>query len=132
MLSTVAGAMWDYAPVMNAITTILLLILIRMWSRNSKEGFGNSKSTTGKLAEKVGKKLYETGKDLVDTTKEITEGFAVDENVDNAVTASKQSTDTLDLQFFGELFVAGFISGVIINTWWTHKDKKSEENQGHI
>lgn len=94
MLGSIIQFIWTSAPIMNAVFVILFLILIRIWSRE--------KSKIKEPIEKLGIVI----KDTCNTADQI-EGIEI-----------KASTDTLDAQFFGELFVAGVTSGFLIKYGW--------------
>lgn len=110
MLTSVASFVWASGPIMNAVFTILFLILIRIWSRS------NSKIT--KPVEKIGEKLETAGKELADVAseaKDIVEGLA---DVESTKDSIKETCNQLDAQFFGELFIASLASGFLVKYIW--------------
>ncbi len=67
---------------------------------------------------KLGEKVEDAGKEIADTAKaaeNVIEGF----NMDDTTEAIKNtSTNQLDAQFFGELFVAALASGCLVKYVW--------------
>lgn len=100
MLTTFASFMWSSAPVMNAILTILLLVIIRMWSRTS--------SPITEHIIKIGKNVEKAGNELVNQTEESEKVY---KSID-------YTTEQLDVLFFGELFIAALMSGIIVKYMW--------------
>lgn len=97
-----------------------------MYSRNNT----SSNNTLGKVTEKIGNKIN----DAKTEASSILEGYVTDSkqnptNVDSKETSNTANTmdtsstpntrcDKLDLQFYGELFMASMLSGFIVKTWW--------------
>lgn len=107
MLSAVASFVWTSGPIMSAIFTILFLILIRMWSRSTP--------SVNKPIAKIGEKVEEAGKEIKETAGELIEGL---EGIDEVPKAVEDSTNQLDILFFGELFVASLASGFLVKYGW--------------
>lgn len=106
-MSAVASMVWSSAPIMNAVLTIIFLVLLRMWSRDE-----NSK--VKKITEKIGNRVDSASADFIDETSKTLEGFDVGELAECAESTKNQ----LDTQFFGELFMSGLASGIIIKICW--------------
>lgn len=107
MLSAIASFVWTSGPIMSAIFTILFLILIRMWSRSTQ--------SISKPITKIGEKVEEAGKEIKETAEDLVEGLKDLEDVPKAV---ENSTNQLDILFFGELFVASIASGFLVKYGW--------------
>jgi hypothetical protein len=96
---------------MYAVFTIILLILIRSWTRAACSG------KVKKSAKKIG--------DHVKTTRKTVESFcntALDLDLktedESEDISSKDTTDYLDTLFYGELLIASIGSGIIISLGW--------------
>ena len=115
MISEIAYFLWNSAPFMTALFTVIFLISIRIWTRATKSG----------KAKKCAKKIGDAVNTAINKTRKAAESFC-DTNIDlndaddTADTAIKNndSTNYLDTLFFGEIFVASVASGIIISLGW--------------
>ena len=122
MLSLIASFIWTNAPIMSAILTILFLIVIRMWSRSS--------SVIAKPIDKLGEKVVATGTDITNEVSDVLEGLSTTNSTSKPTSVNPSDSATpepipssanssqLDAQFFGELFLAGVASGLVIKFGW--------------
>ena len=114
IIPTVAATLWNSAPVMYAVLTIFLFIGIRMFSRAPKTEDENCKIVKS-VTKKVGKKVNETANTISDSfvsaKKELTGEDSTDLNLDD-------SSNELDMQAYGELFIAALASGFIVKYGW--------------
>ncbi len=120
MFSSIGSYVWSSGVMIGAILTILFLTVIRMYSRNTT----GSNNTLGKVTEKIGNKLQ----DAKTEASSILEGYVTDSKQTSTTADHKETSevveipdtrcDKLDLQFYGELFVASMLSGFIVKTWW--------------
>jgi len=97
---------------MSAILTILFLIVIRMWSRSS--------SVIAKPIDKLGEKVVATGTDITNEVSDVLEGLSTtsSSSATPEPIPSSANSSQLDAQFFGELFLAGVASGLVIKFGW--------------
>jgi hypothetical protein len=94
---------------MYSLFTILFLILIRSWTRSKEPNQDLTKAT-----KKIGKKLSSTGHDAEKDLSDLTEGM----KSANYLKDVKESAEAIDSQFYGELFLAGIMSGMVIKFGW--------------
>ncbi len=112
MLSSVVSFVWASGPIMNAVFTILFLILLRLWTR------AETPNVVKKPISKIGEKVEEAGGELKETVKsaeDVFEGFDA-ETTTNQIKCT--TTSSLDVQFFGELFVSGLAAGCLVKYVW--------------
>ena len=112
MISAVASFLWSCVPFIYASLTILFLVLLRLWTRDTRDI--SSKSDLTKTSQKLGDKISETTKNTSAELKDITEGMSVSEKLDDIA----DSSESLDAQFYGELFLAGLAAGVVVKFGW--------------
>ena len=110
MLSAIASFVWTSGPIMSAVFTILFLILIRMWSRSTP--------SITKPITKIGEKVEEAGKEIKETAGNLSDVVEGLEGIDEVPKAVENSTNQLDILFFGELFVASLASGFLVKYGW--------------
>jgi hypothetical protein len=85
---------------MTAIITVILLLLIRLWTR------ADTNSKTAKTIEKIGNAA--TSATNSEAAEYIKEGLSL----------KSDSASGLDILLIGEIFVASFASGLIIKAAW--------------
>lgn len=123
MISSIANIFWTSSNVMLAVFTILLLIIIRYWTR-SEHHYEPMK--------RIGESLRSETDSFVSGMKHISgddtqEGMVDKKYMRESVALDHYSpTNHLDALFFAELFVASFGAGLIIKTWWW-TDKSSKD-----
>jgi hypothetical protein len=122
MLSAFVSYVWASGVIIGAILTLVFLTLIRLYSRATDPNA--LEKVTEKLGDKIGDVKEEVGS-LVEGYLTSTNGNKGKEksgkagdtdNVDNKPIPIK--TSTLDLQFYGELFLASLLSGLVIKAGW--------------
>lgn len=115
MLSALVGYIWNSSVLIEAFCTILFLVLIRMYSRDiSSSKSTNSKSPMEKVAEKIGDKIGDVNKEVKDVIEELTASPSSTKKEDTPIPPTNQ----LDIQFYGELFLASVLSSSAIKIWW--------------
>lgn len=110
MLSTLIGYVWNSGVLVGAFCTIVFLVIIRTYTRDTS----SKKSKIGKVAEKIGEKIGDVNKDI----DKVVEGLSDPSDADDATSSKCAATDKLDVQFYGELFLASVMSSSVVKLWW--------------
>lgn len=113
MLSALIGYVWNSSVLIEAFCTILFLVLIRMYSRDTSNG-KSTKSAVEKVTEKIGGKIGDVNKEVKDVIEELTASPLKPKKEEQPI----PPTDQLDIQFYGELFLASVISSSVVKIWW--------------
>lgn len=127
MLTALVGYVWNSSVLVEAFCTILFLILIRMYSRDLSFGSDGESCADGmtsksgnspieKVTKKIGDKLGDVDAEVKDVFEELTASRNAAKK--DRPKPKKHVTSELDLQFYGELFLASILSSSVVKMWW--------------
>lgn len=129
MISALIGYIWNSGVLVGSLCTILFLIIIRSYSRDvdpsdkSVTPFKPNNTLnhiTNKATDKIGNQIKSQMKSANREIKDVLEGLSVNKDDVPSLpnTENTPSTNQLDAQFYGELFVASALSGMVVKAWW--------------